>query len=384
MAGSVGVFGRHSEWVTEPISIPFASLRNFARSFRRGTAENGVISGVVPDETNRGPGIIGRAANSAFLTTPRPPILVGLAKKTTLNTVLSVLHGSSPLVIHVTGENLDQLAISTESQCDNIKSPYMGDIEFVLQLQDRIIGLISVGRSVSDGSCNILAISQFQVTVLKTATVEAKDLGEGNRVILEPKHQYDFQEKIISASALPRETVPMAVILTAPGMLYRWNAREGVTLSSRYPICDYKSLYPSDMNAPLPCVQYSQHPEICHVAACKNLFIRDFRQAEPLVLFSMESNYIVNTIQLSSNSGLTENYLFACMSGGKMLLVDKRFASRPLAQRGVTNDGMNLYRAAIGENFPSISSYGDKRLPGECYQSRICKGSDFNLILKLE
>jgi hypothetical protein len=288
-----------------------------------------------------------------------------LTKKTTLNTVLSIRHGSSPLVIYVTGENLDQLAIRTESQCDNMKSPYLGDIEFLVQLQDRIIGLIPVGRSMFDGSCNILAISQFHVTLLKTVTVEAKEWRGGHRVILEPTRQYDFQDKIISASALPRETIPMAIILTANGTLFRWNVSDGVTLSSEDPICGYSSLYPSDTAAPLPCVQYSQHPEICHVAACKNLFIRDFRQAEPQVLFSMESNYILNTIQLDSNSGLTEHYLFACMSGGKMLLVDKRFASRPLAQRGVANDGMNLYRTSIGESFPSVGPLGNKRLPGE-------------------
>lgn len=365
MAGSVGVFGRHSDWCAEPISIPFASLRNLARSFPR---ESDMIAGAADSpallDAARDAAAVGHRGLGASAHRPRIPAEV--AKKATLNTVLSVRHGlSMPLVLFVTGENLDQVAICTESQCDNIKSPHLGDVEFVLQLEHRVTGLVPVGRSASDGSCKVLAISQFQAVLLTTKTVEEKERRGASRVMLEPVHCYDFEDKIISASALTRETVPMAVILTANGTLYRWNVADGIRASSSDPICDYKSLYPSDALAPLPCVQYSHHPEICHVAACNNLFIRDFRTPDPQVLFSMESNYIVNSIQLNSTSGLSDHYLFACMSGGKMLLVDKRFASRPLSQRGIASDGMNIYRTSMGENFRSVGSIGEKRLPGK-------------------
>jgi hypothetical protein len=324
MSGSLGVFGSHSIWSVFSTSIPYSVYRNFERC-------------EMPSRTT---------INYASATT----------SNTSGNTVLCMTYKGAPWLLFASGPNLDQVALISADSCDVVDAPLNSTANFVVQLDGRLISIMNGGSSFWSEENIFWIATESSLYLFKITSMLPSE-----KVVLEPLEKYSLPEPPVSISTCPLAGIPCGAFLTADGGLTKWDLEMG--LGSRMSL---SSLLERGSDVSKFHLQYSFHPQECFLSASKALYLVDFRQRDPKVLYHVEAGAIVSSWQSSCHSGLADDHVFISRDeGDEALLIDMRASSRPLGRRKLPGGGNIFVRTTVGEAFAPVQGvYDSSRYSG--------------------
>lgn len=251
------------------------------------------------------------------------------------STLIGCSHDREPLVVHVAGDNMNELILRKAS---NLVPGSINTLGYTLSLgnSDSISDLIMCGTSRWGTCSNILAVSELtsKLTYIRTAALDdyASQSQTTSKYILEPIKQYDMPSQI--NNVCHSSNYVGSIILCDNGDLYDWKPNEGVVRVCNLGLKEFDHQ---------PVIYSSLHPMLNYIAVGSNAYLYDVRKKFSLSSchFLALNNVIAVGAQtpvitsLCQHSSSANHLLISSANDPTVSFVDNRYAGRVIAHRPI-------------------------------------------------
>jgi hypothetical protein len=233
-----------------------------------------------------------------------------------LSTLLSVRHENLSLLVHRSGEHLDELTLRNPYFIRHERVKHQPAFTLKLSHGSPIRRIIAAGTANHQTSTNILAASLAEIFLIRTKSVNDVDYSSDGRHwhILDPVQKWSLPSPL---KDLCSQSSSLALSLCKDGQIYQWTPSRG---------CSKISGEKLEGSQRISC---SEHPLVCYVSSSQYLHRYDLRSRRPSLIL----DNLPHCLNIKICRARPSELLLSCAE--QSLLYDCRFLNTALERKMV-------------------------------------------------